>query len=87
MSLSNFFITEGTTVYVNVSKIFSDEYLPFVEDLARMVVLQIVIHLMYFFKDPKATPFVSNTFVEMLLYVIVAVSAYWLIFKRVIKFA
>ena len=70
---------------VNISEKFSEEYVPFVEDLMRMIILQTVIHFMYAMRDPTTTPFFSTAYVELLLYVILGVCVYWLLFKKLIK--
>jgi hypothetical protein len=70
---------------INISDKLSEEYVPFVEDLMRMIVLQTVIHFMYAMRDPCTTPFFSIAYVELLLYVILGVAAYWLLFKKLVK--
>lgn len=70
---------------VNLSENLSEEYVPFAEDLVRMIILQTVIHFMYAMRDPSATPFFSTAYLELLLYVILGVCAYWLLFKKLIK--
>lgn len=70
---------------INISDKFSDEYVPFVEDLMRMIILQTVIHFMYAMRDPSANPFFSAAYLELLLYVILGVCVYWLLFKKLIK--
>ena len=78
---SNFF--QVTTF--NLSDLLSEEYVPFAEDLARMIVLQTVIHMMYFLRDPLENPLFAGSFVEIVLYIVLGVSAYWLIFKKLVK--
>jgi hypothetical protein len=75
-SLYEFKITE----YVN------EEYLPFLEDLVRMLILQITLNFMYFAKDPSKYPFFSLEFFELVLYVCMGVTVYWLVFKSLISF-
>ena len=73
------------TIVVPLTQFVSPEYIPFVEDLIRMVVLQFVVQMMYFFKDPLRCTLFTFEFVELLLYAIVGVSVYWLVFKKVVK--
>lgn len=73
------------TTTLDVSRKFGKEYVPFVEDLLRMVILQTVIHFMYAMRDPCITPFFCTAYIELLLYVILGVSAYWLLFKKLLK--
>ena len=73
------------TIVVPLTEFVSPEYIPFVEDLIRMVVLQFVVQMMYFFKDPLRCTLFTFEFIELLLYAIVGVSVYWLVFKKVVK--
>lgn len=73
------------TIVVPLTQFVSPEYIPFVEDLIRMVVLQFVVQMMYFFKDPLRCTLFTFEFIELLLYAIVGVSVYWLVFKKVVK--
>lgn len=75
----------STSITVPLTQYVNAEYLPFVEDLIRMIVLQSVIQIMYFFKDPLRCTLFSFEFVELLLYAIVGVSVYWLVFKKAVK--
>jgi hypothetical protein len=40
---------------------------------------------MYAMRDPSLTPFFSTAYLELLLYVILGVCAYWLLFKKLVK--
>lgn len=73
------------TIVVPLSEFVSPEYIPFVEDLIRMIVLQSVIQLMYFFKDPLRCTLLTFEFIELVLYAIVGVSVYWLVYKKIVK--
>ena len=73
------------TIVVPLTQFVSPEYIPFAEDLVRMVVLQFVVQMMYFFKDPLRCTLFTFEFVELLLYAVVGVSVYWLVFKKVVK--
>lgn len=69
----------------NLTKYVDQEYLPFVDDVVRMVLLQFIIQFMYFSKDPSSNAFFTLEFFELTMYIVIAVSVYWLIFKKVIK--
>tara|TARA_Y100000389_G_scaffold193485_1_gene222299 strand:+ start:1583 stop:1807 length:225 start_codon:yes stop_codon:yes gene_type:complete len=70
---------------VNVTKIVDKEYVPYIEDVIRMIILQFIINFMYFSKDPTNNGFFTMEFFELVLYIIIGVSVYWLIFKKLIK--
>lgn len=81
MITSNF----NSLMEVNVTKIIDKEYVPYIEDLIRMVILQVIINFMYFSKDPTNNAFFTIEFVELILYIIIGVSVYWLLFKKLFK--
>ena len=70
---------------VNVTKNIDKEYIFYIEDVIRMVVLQLIINFMYFSKDPTNHTFFSLEFFELVLYIVIGISVYWLIFKKLIK--
>jgi hypothetical protein len=83
MSLSNFNL--NSLYEFKISEYVGEEYLPFIEDIVRMVILQITINFMYFTKDPSQSPFFTMDFIELVLYVCMGVAVYWLIFKSLIQ--
>jgi hypothetical protein len=50
-----------------------------------MLVLQIILQFMYHMRDPLQNSFFTLDFFELLLYIVLGVSVYWLLFKKVIK--
>ncbi len=69
----------------NVTKFIDKDYVPYIEDLIRMITLQFVIQFMYFVKDPANNDLMSVNFLELIIYIIIGVSVYWLIFKKLVK--
>lgn len=76
----------NTLVQFEVSEYVDKEYLPMIEDILRMVMLQFTVNFMYFVKSPDTTPLFSLEFVELLIYIVLGVSVYWLLFKKLIRF-
>jgi hypothetical protein len=70
---------------IKISEHIDDEYIPYFEDLVRMVTLQIVLQFMYYIRDPEHNSFMTLDFFELLMYIILGVSVYWLLFKKVIR--
>lgn len=70
---------------IKISENIDDEYIPYFEDLARMMILQIILQFMYHIRDPNQNNFLTLEFFELLMYIILGVSVYWLLFKKVIK--
>jgi hypothetical protein len=60
------------------------EYIPYIEDVVRMLLLQSTIQFMYFIKDPANNKMFTFDFIELILYVIIGVSVYWLVFKKMV---
>ena len=61
------------------------EYLPFIEDAIRMIILQIAVQFMFYARSPCDTAFFSAEFLELIIYSIIGISVYWLLFKKLIK--
>jgi hypothetical protein len=78
-------LSEEQLYQVNVSQYIDKEYIPFLEDLARMVTIQIVLQFMLFVQSPSSNPFFDIRFMQVLLYIILGVSAYWLVLKKLVK--
>ena len=70
---------------IKISDHIDDEYIEYFEDVIRMLVLQIILQFMYHMRDPLHNSFFSLDFFELLLYIVLGVSVYWLLFKKVIK--
>lgn len=74
-----------TLVKLELSKHIDKEYLPFVEDALRLLILQISINFMYYIQNPCDNSFFKIEFLELLLYIVVGLSVYWLIFKKFVR--
>ena len=72
--------------YSMVELVVPPEYRSLVEDLCRMVLIQVVAHFLFYTSDPEKNTFFSASFFKTLLFVIVGVSSYWLVLRRVISF-
>lgn len=78
-------IKSDTLVDLEVSSYLGDEYLPLLNDLSRMITLQIIIQLMLSLRDPEEYPFFSQHFFELLFYIILGLMTYWLVIKKLFK--
>lgn len=74
-----------TLVQLDLSKHLDKEYLPYIEDVIRLLILQISINFMFFIQNPCENSFFRYDFFELLLYIIVGLSVYWLIFKKFVR--
>ncbi len=62
------------------------EYRSYVEDLSRMIIIQVVANMLFNLSNPKKYPFFSCDFAKTLLFIVVGVSAYWLVLRKIISF-
>jgi heme/copper-type cytochrome/quinol oxidase subunit 4 len=62
------------------------EYIPLIEDISRMVIVQMTIQFLYFVNSKDGEPFFSIDFLLLLVYIVLGVCIYWLIFKKSIIF-
>lgn len=62
---------------------FTEEYTGMLDDILRMVTIQVVIQFLYYLNNTD-TPFWSSDFVLLVLYVVLAVCFYWLVVKKLV---
>jgi len=74
-----------TLIDLEVSSVLGDEYIPLLNDLSRMITLQVIIQLMLSMRDPIEYPFFSQHFFELLFYIILGLMTYWLVVKKLFK--
>jgi heme/copper-type cytochrome/quinol oxidase subunit 4 len=67
-------------------KIPNKEYIPLIEDIVRMVIVQMTIQFLYFINNKDGEAFFSVEFILLLVYIILGVCIYWLIFKKTVIF-
>jgi hypothetical protein len=82
MNSSNF----NALYEIQITKYIDKEYVPFIEDLIKILLLQFVLQFMYFLKNPTDHPFFSFDFIEMMIYIFLGTSVYWLIIKKLVSF-
>ncbi len=63
-----------------------EEYRSYVEDLSRMIMIQISANLLLSISSPDNYSFFSPQFLKTMLFIVIGVSVYWLVFRRVISF-
>jgi heme/copper-type cytochrome/quinol oxidase subunit 4 len=67
-------------------KLPNKEYVGMLDDISRMIVIQISIQFLYFINNKDNEGFFTLEFVLLLIYIILGVCLYWLIFKKTISF-
>jgi hypothetical protein len=62
------------------------DYLPLIDDIVRIVIIQISLQLLLFATDPDQYQFFSVDFILLLIYIVLGVCMYWLVFKKLVMF-
>ena len=70
---------------LDVSTLVGDEYVPLVDDTMRMLTLQIIIQFMLMLRSPKEYSMFSESFFELLFYIVLGLMTYWLVIRKLIK--
>lgn len=60
-------------------------YVEYVNDVARFLTIQFVIQFMYYVNDPDVSLF-SADFILLMIYLILGISLYYLVFKKLVTF-
>ena len=60
------------------------EYLPLINDLLRMAIIQITAQMMY--SSHSNTSFWSKNFIQMLAFILLGIAVYWLVFRKIVIF-
>lgn len=63
-----------------------DDYVHVIDDVIRLVMIQVIVQLMFYMNSPVDFPFFTPVFLAVLLYIIIGVSAYWLVFRKLVLF-
>lgn len=78
-------VRNDTLIDLEVSSVLGDEYIPLINDLSRMITLQVIIQLMLSMRDPVEYPFFSQHFFELLFYIVLGLMTYWLVVRKLFK--
>ena len=62
------------------------EYIEFINDVIRMLTIQVMIQFLFYINNPIETIFFSGDFILLLIYIILGVCVYWLVIKKLIIF-
>ena len=74
------------TLYtLQVSQVLGPDSVPVLEDIMRMVCIQVMIQGMFAMSHPSLS-FATPEFAAMLLYIILGVAFYWLVLRRLVRF-
>lgn len=62
------------------------DYIDLINDIARMVTIQITIQFLFFINNPSEINFFSIDFILLTLYMVLGICVYWLIIKKLVIF-
>lgn len=60
------------------------EYLPLINDIIRMSVIQIVAQFLFVLSNPSQNSMFGETFIQTLFFLLIGIAVYWLIIRKVI---
>jgi len=72
-------------VDLDVTTLVGDEYVPLVDDTMRMLTLQVIIQFMLMLRSPKEYSMFSESFFELLFYIVLGLMTYWLVIRKLVK--
>ena len=76
----------GDSLYnIKLSDSLNGTSIYFVNDSIRMICIQFIIQFLYFMKKPSEHPLLSETFLELILYMILGIGFYWFVIERLIR--
>ena len=77
--------TKPVCYTIDISSKWGPEYVGYLQDLFRMVILQVTIQGMFSMMDSEKYCFFTEDFGITLLFIILGVSVYWLVFKKFVN--
>jgi hypothetical protein len=70
---------------IDVTRLVGEDNLNYVEDSIRLIMIQVVIQVMLVVTDPDRFSFYDGEFLSLLLFLFAGISAYYLIFKKLVR--
>tara|TARA_B110001469_G_C9287056_1_gene157927 strand:- start:66 stop:332 length:267 start_codon:yes stop_codon:yes gene_type:complete len=62
------------------------EYVPMINDIVRMSVIQIVAQVLFYLISPDKVSLISIAFLKTLVFICMGISVYWLLVRKIIIF-
>jgi hypothetical protein len=79
-------LKKADTLYVwDLTAMVGKDYIGYVEDIMRMVTIQVIMQAMYFMRSPSIETFFSASFGELVLYIVLGVTFYWLVVRKLVR--
>ena len=62
------------------------EYIPMINDLVRMGIIQIVAQTLFYMISPDKISLISGAFLKTLIFICIGIVVYWLLVRKIIIF-
>jgi hypothetical protein len=62
------------------------DYIELIDDIARMVIIQVSIQFLYYINNADQVPFFSGDFLLLVVYMVLGILMYRLVFRKMIQF-
>jgi len=62
------------------------EYIPMINDLVRMGIIQIVAQTLFYMISPDKISLLSGAFLKTLIFICIGIAVYWLLVRKIIIF-
>ena len=72
--------------YSIFNKKIDEEYVPFVNDSIKMTIILIVVNVLMFLTNPKKNVLFGGHYVKLMSFILLGLSTYWLVVKKIIEF-
>ena len=77
----------GTGISYNIIDLEIDkEYVPMINDIVRMSVIQIVAQALFYLISPDKVSLISTAFLKTLVFICIGIAVYWLLVRKIIIF-
>ena len=63
-----------------------EEYSPMVDDLIKMFIILFVVNILMFVTNPKDNRLFSESYVKLMIFILLGISTYWLVVKKIVVF-
>lgn len=63
-----------------------EEYRPMFEEITKMIVILVVVNFLMYVSDPNINKFLGESYLKLIIFIVLGLLTYWLVIKKVIKF-
>ena len=67
----------------NIELNIDKEYIPLINDVIRMFIIQVVAHALFVVNN-KNVGFFDKNFLQMLIFILLGIATYWMIVRKIV---